>query len=184
MTRTLLIILAASALLSASSLAVGGPGHDHADDAPTNTANSVPRASAHSERFELVAVLERGKLVVFLDRYDDNEPVTTARLELATDGYTGVATAQTDGTYLVAAPFLEKPGTYPLIFTVQAGKESDLLAADLEIPDLHTAREHNATRMPSTGLLAIGGGALLLLFLLGLAVGLRWSRRDNSRPNA
>src|SRR6187397_2078121 len=52
-------------------------GHDHG--AAESIAGPVaPRVSARSEVFELVGVLRGERLIIYLDRFGTNEPVTTA----------------------------------------------------------------------------------------------------------
>lgn len=59
----------------------GGPGHDH-DAPPAVSAASAPRVEAQSDSFELVAVLDNGKLTLYLDRFATNEPVSDARIQI------------------------------------------------------------------------------------------------------
>ena len=131
---------AASVLLSiAAAAAVAGEGHDHGDDAPAPVGTASPRMSAHSDLFELVGVVDRGQMTIYLDRYTTNEPVTGARIEYESGSNKGVAQPQADGTYLVKFDALAKPGEIPFSFTVTAGPDSDLLAGDLHLEDAHEA---------------------------------------------
>ena len=60
-------------------------GHDHA--APTNrVATSLPRIAVQSELYQLVGILEGGRLTLYLDRFSDNAPVTTGRIAVTVDG--------------------------------------------------------------------------------------------------
>lgn len=61
-----------------------GPGGEHLDGpAPVLCAgSSVPRVEAKSETFELVARIEGGALSILIDRYDTNEPVLGAEVEV------------------------------------------------------------------------------------------------------
>ena len=126
------VVLAATALTGMAS-----EGHDHGEAAVTTAATSTPRFSAHSDLFELVGIVSAGQMVVYLDRYASNEPVTGAKLDFEAGTAKGTAAPQPDGTYLVKLDTLGKPGNTPFSFTVTAGTDTDLLAGDLSISDEH-----------------------------------------------
>lgn len=135
-----------------------GPNGEHLDGpAATPVASALPRLEAKSEAFELVAELRPAELVVLVDRYETNEPVLGARLEVEVGGQKAVADyrpeqgdyAATDAALLKA---LATPGEHGLVFTLVAGAESDLLDGTLV-----TAAGHaGAPAMPA---LAHGGDA-------------------------
>ena len=121
------------AVLAASPApALAHEGHDHSVQ-PTISA-AAPRLESSSEDFELVGVVRGDRLVVFLDRYASNDPVTDARIEINAQGATVPAQPQSDGTFLVTAPWLSQPGTVDLVFVVTAGGTSDLLVGSLDVP--------------------------------------------------
>lgn len=63
------------ALLLLHRPAAAHEGHDHGA-APEPVAAALPRAEAHSDLFEIVAILQPGgALTVTLDRYADNSPL-------------------------------------------------------------------------------------------------------------
>ena len=78
-------------LLAGNAFAHGG--EDHGDGAAATPAAAVeagPRATAASEDFELVALTQGDKLLIYLDRFATNEPVAGAaeinhRVEAAPD---------------------------------------------------------------------------------------------------
>ena len=79
--------------LMGSSLALAHGGEDHGDEgkSPAPTTAIAPRASAQSDDFDLVAVLEAGepqgaRLYITLDRFKTNEPVVGAKLEVDAGG--------------------------------------------------------------------------------------------------
>lgn len=120
-------------------------GHSH-DAAPGGAESQAsPRVQAHSDLFELVGIVEKGQMTVYLDRYATNEPVTSARIEFESGAQKGVAAAQPDGTYLIKFDALSKPGELPFSFTVTAGPDTDLLAGELHLEDPH-AQDEAATR--------------------------------------
>src|SRR5687768_11586457 len=62
-------------------------GHDHAEEPRAKgSAVASPRVTAISERYQLVGIVEGEVLVIYLDRADDNSPVTAATIEVSLDG--------------------------------------------------------------------------------------------------
>lgn len=100
-------------------------GHDHGAPAVMVTA-AAPRVEASSESFELVGIVRGKTMILFLDRFANNEPVTTAIIDVTLDTDTVRAEPQPDGSFLVEAPWLAKTGRRDLIFAVAAGDASDL----------------------------------------------------------
>ena len=138
-------------LLSIAPLAIhtphaqAAPGHDHGDQKSALTAPGAPgapRFNAHSELFELVGVVHRGTLTLYLDRYADNTPVTAGAIELEIKPVQGTAlilkaTPDEEGVFTAALAMPFGPGAYAITATVNAtldGKtETDLLAATFDI---------------------------------------------------
>jgi hypothetical protein len=111
-------------------------GHDHGPPPPPVEIDASPRATAESELFELVAVLEAGaRLLLYLDRHASNEPVSGARLEVESGAFRALAEDLGGGVYAVPAEAFVRPGTHSLTLSVQAGEETDLLAASLAVPE-------------------------------------------------
>lgn len=108
----------------------------HGDEPEPVVGNVAPRTTAESDDLELVAaVASNGILVVYLDRFQTNETLTEATIEVSENNGAGVvAKPQPDGSYLVAAPWVNQAGKHELSFTVTAGDLTDLLAATLTIP--------------------------------------------------
>jgi cobalt-zinc-cadmium efflux system membrane fusion protein len=136
-------LLAATAFFL-SCAAFGGEGHDHGEAAPAAQGTASPRVEAHSELFELVGIVDRGQMTVYLDRYATNEPITGAKIEFEAGTQKGQAQPQADGTYLIKFDALSKPGSLPFAFTVTAGSDSDLLAGDLQMQEVHDEHEESA----------------------------------------
>lgn len=114
-----------------------GPNGEHLD-APTAAvmASTLPRLEAKSESFELVAELRASELVIVVDRYESNEPVLGAKLEVESGGLKAAAAFRADqGDYAVTDAALLKalrtPGEHGLVFTLVAGADSDLLDGTL-----------------------------------------------------
>jgi len=131
----LLAGLALGLLVSAQTPALAHAGHDDEAPAAAAPAGASPRVEAASAEFELVAVAKGQALVITLDRFATDEPITDGSIEVAEQGDALKAEAQEDGTYLVHAPWVGQAGKHDLTFTVSAGDASDLLTATLDIPE-------------------------------------------------
>ena len=129
-------------LLVATPSAMAGPGAhgpngEHLDGpAPMRAASALPRVEAKSEAFELVAALDGSELSVLIDRFETNEPVLNAQLDVETGGVKARASFHADqGHYAFDDPkllaLLRTPGEHGLVFTLVAGKDSDLLDGTL-----------------------------------------------------
>lgn len=140
-------------------------GHDHGGPtAAPPAAVATPRAEAQSELFELVASLEGDRLMLYLDRYADNRPVDRARIEIESGNWKAVAEPAADGAYTARAVALAQAGSHPLVFTVTAGDESDLLETTMTVSPpaaVTTATAHGpwvrAGLWIGAALLALGG---------------------------
>ncbi|MDP3612552.1 MAG: hypothetical protein Q8R98_11920 [Rubrivivax sp.] len=114
-----------------------GPNGEHLD-APTTmrAASALPRVETESEAFELVAELRASELTIVVDRYETNEPVLGAKLEVESGSLKAVAAFRAEqGDYVVTDAAMLKalaaPGEHGLVFTLVAGQDSDLLDGTL-----------------------------------------------------
>lgn len=114
-----------------------GPNGEHLD-APTTmgAVSTLPRVEAASETFELVAELRASELVIVVDRFDSNEPVLGAKLEVESGTLKAVAAFRAEqGDYAVTDAALVKalaaPGEHGLVFTLVTSQASDLLDGTL-----------------------------------------------------
>ncbi len=165
--------LLALALSQASSAGPGahGPNGEHLD-APTQAttgAHAAPRLEAKTEQFELVATLAGGELSLLIDRFESNEPLLGAQVEVESGGLKAPARFHADhGDYAVddaaMLSLLSRPGAHALLITVLAGDESDLLDGTLKVaaPD-PTAHVSNAW---GAAVKWLGAGLALALGLL------------------
>ena len=162
------------AALFATGNVAAGPGHNHGDAAPAaNNGKASPRFEAHSDLFEAVGTLGTSELSIIIDRYNNNEPLLNAKVELES-GSTKLAGVfhAVHGDYSFAAKPFEKPGNYPITLTVTAGEDVDILAGNLMIPPAETAHayahEDGATPWKSwaaIGALVVGFGVAIMLFV-------------------
>lgn len=171
--RTILL----SACIALSVLPIAGHAHEGHDDeaSPASGLPGVngPRVEAQSDLFEIVGVVERDAMKIFLDRYATNEPVVDAKIDIEAGSLKGSAQANPDGTYTFKNPALTQPGQLPVTFTIVAGGESDLLAGDLVIADRDAAAAHaNADPWWKRWWWVAGAGVVL-----AGAVVAWWSRR-------
>jgi hypothetical protein len=137
--KLLTIFLLALCAMSPALASPGahGPNGEHLDGAATTAGHSAaPRVETFTESFELVGQLSGGELSVLVDRYETNAPVLNATLEVEYKGLKAPAKFHADlGDYAIDDPkllaALSKPGSHPLLFTLIAGDESDLLEGTL-----------------------------------------------------
>ncbi len=131
---TLLLATTAPALAAPGA---HGPNGEHLDGPTAARATSaLPRVESKSEAFELVAELRASELVIMIDRFESNEPVLGANLVVESGALKAVAAFRAEqGDYVVSDAALLKalasPGEHGLVFTLIAGKDSDLLDGTL-----------------------------------------------------
>ena len=132
---SMLLLIANTPALAAPG--AHGPNGEHLDGpAPMRAASALPRVEAKSEAFELVAELRASELAILVDRYESNEPVLGARLEVESGPLKAVAAFRAEqGDYAVTDAAMLKalaaPGEHGLVFTLVAGTDSDLLDGTL-----------------------------------------------------
>lgn len=169
------------------ALANGSDDHSHEGEkgAGLSIASAQPKIETATETFELVGRLQAQNLALFIDRFETNEPVLNAGVEVEVNGAKAQATFRADqGDYLVddkaLMGVLAKPGKHSLVFTIAAGNESDLLEGTMQVSeDAHTASPSvTSSYSPSTF-------TLLALLLAGVStIGVAWkNRRKKSTRN-
>ncbi|RST47669.1 hypothetical protein [Variovorax sp. MHTC-1] len=137
----LAVVLPLVLLLSAGAFAAPGahgPNGEHLDNpaAATSAAATAPRMEAKSEAFELVAHLRDDELSILINRFETNEPVLDAKVEVESGQVKAVAKFHSDlGDYAIDDPAflkaLKAPGAHALVITVVAGADADLLEGTL-----------------------------------------------------
>lgn len=153
----------------APSLAHGGDDHGSGPAAAAGQGQS-PRVIANSSDYQFTGIAEGEVLVIYLDRFADNSPVTSARIEMTIGDAALSAVLQKNGTYEVSSPLIKRPGEYAVIANITDGTASDLLVGTLVIPEPpkvvhsldHTIWTHLAATAPPLKSGSIGLGALLL----------------------
>ena len=154
-------------MVTASNSVTAHEGHGDGPPESAVAVEAMPRASAQSETYELVAVLNGDALVVYLDRYTDNRPVTNADLDITIGATTARAARLPDGTFRIQAAELLRPGRHELVFAVRGEAGDDLLIAVLESRQQAIAGESKPAGIafaawPSTAMLTLAGGLSFL----------------------
>jgi len=159
-------------------------GHDLEIPESPGASRAVPRLVADSESYELVAVLEGQRLVIYLDRFEDNSPVTDANMIVTINEEPVVAQATGNGTYSVTSTLFERGGLFEFVFDIKAPEGDDLLIGKLTLPSAGAAGAL-ANPMPwyTQVVSTIRHGAedhsvlMTLTLLAGLALGIGLRRR-------
>ncbi len=127
-----LFVALASLVLSPAAFA--HEGHDHGTASAALPATLQPRAVAVGDEIEVVAILRGDDLLIHVDRFADNMPVTKATV-IVTVGKTEYRAAiNGEGVFQVKSPVLVRPGANELIIGIQDASFNDLLIATLALP--------------------------------------------------
>lgn len=197
MERTVIpaVLLLAVSTTAIASPGAHGPNGEHLDTNQTGQiqANAAPRLDAKSELFELVARLDGGELSILIDRFATNEPVLKADVEVESGSSKAKAKFHADlGDYAVDDPamlkLLSTPGEHPVVITVLAGQDTDLLDGVLRVTaqaqsagEGHshsgTGDDHGHEHGSNWWRWALGG-------LVVVAAAVAWKWRDSSSGDA
>lgn len=112
-------------------------GHDHGEVKPAIVSSSDPRVSAYSDSYELLGQIETTSegqsLIIWLDDFATNQPVTTATLKAIVNGKEYPAQKNPDGTYRIKADWIGTAGKTDITFAIDASSGPDLLAGTLDV---------------------------------------------------
>lgn len=167
--------------LALASPGAHGPNGEHLDGpAAVSASSGLPRIEAHSEQFEIVGRLAASGLVLYVSRYETNEAVLGAQLDVELGNLKARAAFEAEpGSYRLSdkklLDALNQPGNHSLVFTVTAGADSDLLDGTLAVA---AHDDHDPAEGSGNGLrrgAAVVAGAVLLA---GLAAVLLRRRRN------
>ena len=142
-------LLAVMPVLAWAGPGAHGPNGEHLDSPKTdNPMHAGLRIEANSDVFELVGTLAGGELSIFIDRFVTNEPLLQAQVEVELGALKAQAKFRAEiGDYKIDDPAmlqkLSTPGEHPLVISVIAGKESDLLDAVLRVPAPLAVDDHH-----------------------------------------
>lgn len=158
------IFLSVAGLVLFPLLAWAHGGEDHGD-APVQAviATTTPRLSTQTDQFELVGVLQDKVLTLYLDQFGTNTPVPQAQIALESGSWKATATEVSPAVYTVPAELLGQPGKHPLTITVQAGEDTDLMDATLEVgPDAEATHSVAHSHFWGEWAVWVGAGVLAL----------------------
>jgi len=159
--------LFAVALFGVALPAFSHDGEDHGAPPPPVNQAVAPRAIATTEDFEVVAVLEGNKLVVYVDAFASNEPVANAKVEIDGTGMKGIAREVAPGTYALDLAEAPPRGKHGLTIGIEAGDTADLLSATLDtsMPDQGEVHVHDRSEWIIwiiAALLSLAAGVLVV----------------------
>lgn len=166
--------------MMSEAYAHGNDDHEHAAPAASSI-QVAPRASAQTEDFELVVVLQGRSLIIYLDRFANNELVAGAQIEVESGNILKALAKQTaPGVYVLelAKGVFDKAGKYPLAISVQAGEIGDVLTASLEIPDLSEQEHAHAEESKSWWWPALAAALFILTLLTFVFVRQRRAKEE------
>jgi RND family efflux transporter MFP subunit len=179
---SVLIRVALFALCIAQSLpAVAHEGHDHAEEAqpaPAAAAGAARRVVVmSSEIYEAVIEPHGDHFAIWLDRYDTNEPVTGAKIEVTLDELAPLQAREAEpGVYDVNLPEgfdTTQAVNFQLVIAAEPG--DDLLGGTLDAA-IDAEQAHAHWYAGTRGLLLAGGIAVVLALLASLALRSRRGR--------
>ena len=125
------------------SPALAGDGHDHNAAPAAAAVLSTPRFAAASAHFELVGVADGSLLTLYLDRFDDNEPVAAETIELTLNGKALPLDSPAPGTYAATLPAPLGPGHHPVAVRFSAAGIAETLTGTLELTPAPAAVQHS-----------------------------------------
>lgn len=177
----LLRMLCFAMALVVTPLAGWAHGDDDHGDAPTPlpAPTSAPRAEAQTTDFELVVAPQGPSLLLFLDRFASNEPVSDAEVTVQSKDLQATAVKVAPGTYRVTGEPWTRPGTHALTISVQTPEASDLLSVTLNMPAPAVETVDKTWTGGRTGWL-LAGATLLLALAAVFVVAVVWQRRRKS----
>ncbi len=171
--------LAALPLVFGSALA--HEGHDDAPAAHAPVPGLTPRVAAASPDIELLAELRKDTLLIYLDRFATNEPLSGATIEVEEGANRGTAAPAGEGLYQVSTPWLARPGRHALVFTVHAKDLDDLLNGTLEVLGTHGIGDRVAPSGFTTNWMVYAAAAAVLLLVAGAFMARRMRRPNKGR---
>jgi len=182
-----IIVLLHMLLVAFGSHGWAGPGHSgdggHSHDAPAVKSAQSPRVVATSEAFQIVGIFKGDRLTIYLDREQNNTPVTAAVIEVTANNKTVTAEPGADSTYSVPTNELLQAGENVLEFSIKDGAVTDLLGGTLALPSAQTTHGPQGSAATTSWLgRSIPAGWTILagigMLLAGVLIGGLFSRRS------
>lgn len=136
-------------------------GHDHGAAAPPVSKTIAPRGEAASDTFELVAVADGDRLVLHLDAFRTNAPVSGAAITVDTPDGPVAATVSGEGSYALPAPWLAGGGHHDFVATITDGSRAEILTFDVDTAAPAAAPPPASTAMTTARAMAEDAGKRL-----------------------
>ncbi len=129
------VAILVAALLTSFTPAHAHEGHAHGP-AEAVTGPVAPRVTANSDAYELVGVLRGERLVIYLDRFGSNQPVTNANIAVTIGDETNAIEAELtpDDAYAITSPRFLTAGPVELVFSITGEAGEDILVGTLTVP--------------------------------------------------
>lgn len=162
--RAVKLIVSISAAWLTACLVYAHEGHDHGPATAELPRTIAARTEAASDDFELVAVRDGTRVVIYLDSFKTNAPVQDATIDIESGDSKATAKHVKDGVYEADVPWLGKAGRHDLQIAIQTPRDADLLSVRFEVspPQVDQHGHHDHAREWLIG----GAAALLVLVLL------------------
>jgi len=135
-----LLLVASVAWVIWAATADTHEGQEHTSPPSGAAASDLPRITLESEAYELVAVLKDDRLTIYLDRFENNTPVTDAKITVMIEGDSVMAEPAPDGTYVLTSNLFSGRDTVELVFDLRAPSGDDLLIGRLSLPPSSSSR--------------------------------------------
>ena len=129
----MLVIILVALLSWVVTSASAHEGHDLVAAEAATTAKGSPRLALNTENYELVAILSGLRLTIYLDRFNDNIPVTDAAIAVTINDETVPANPDANGTYTLTSGRFGAGGLFEFVFDVTAPEADDLLIGKLSV---------------------------------------------------
>jgi len=110
-----------------SEAILAGPGHDHGGSQDLHVGIVMPRFFAESELYEVVGVITDKKLTIYLDRFETNEAVNNADIQVDFDDQSLRLSPKSEGIYEGTFSKQLSPKEMAVSVLIKVGDESDIL---------------------------------------------------------
>lgn len=158
--------------------AFSGEGHSHGKTTTTVPSMNMLRFYAISEDFELVGVVNRRQLILYLDHRQDGSPVLNAKLDIEIGGLQVPVTRVDEGEFEVLLTKELPQGTTNIVATVIVGSVSDLLTGTIDVHAPSGLESQGASTYWKQYVFWFGALTVGCLLLLLMIQRVRYSRHD------
>ena len=118
--------------LTFSSVSYAGPGHEE-KKIVNKTNQSLPHFYAESDLYEITGIVRDGEIKLYLDRFQSNEPVKEAMIEIEIEGAKISAKPNSDGEYFFEIKNKFKDQVTPVSIIINDDGETDILISAIDL---------------------------------------------------